>query len=119
MIYDVTREMLTEVLKEYIKIAKKEHGELVVFNEKDEYDYIIAEIEDFEQVKTNKGDLVDATIYVKDDDVLYTEFLIGTGKGYEELKKTVLKDSKVEFVVEEEKKEVGNSHFNKFMKKNK
>lgn len=117
MIYDVTRELLTEVLKEYIKIAKKERGELVVFNENDEYDYIIESIEDFDQVKTKKGDLVDATIYVNDDDILYAEFLIGTGKSFEELKKGVLKNSNFEMKVQEEKKEVGNSHFDKFIKK--
>lgn len=116
MIYDVTREMLEEILKEYIKLAKKQKGELVVFNEKDEYDYIIEKIEDFKNVKTSKGDLVDATIYVNDDDVLYSEFIIGIGKSYDELKKTVLKNSTKEFKQEEEKKIVSNDHFSKFMK---
>lgn len=117
MIYDVTRELLVEVLKEYVKIAKKEKGELVVFNENDEYDYIIEKIEDFEQVKTKKGDLVDATIYVNDDDILYTEFLIGTGKSYEDLKKGILRDSLFVFEVKEEKESQGKSHFDRYMKR--
>ena len=49
------------------------------------------DIRDFAKLKIRKGDVIDATVYVDDDDELYDEFRLGEGKDDLVVKKKYLK----------------------------
>lgn len=80
MAYEVSREVMNEVIKEFAKTAKKLKGDLVVFTSRLEDEYVIRDIKDFEKLKIKNGDMVEATVYVDDDDELFEEFRLGNGK---------------------------------------
>ncbi|MDX8334979.1 hypothetical protein [Candidatus Cetobacterium colombiensis] len=134
--YNVTREMLIEVLKGYIKLAKSMDGELVVLNKVDDEadEFIIENIKDFNSIKTKKNDLLEITIYVDDEDEVYEEFVIGEGKDHEKIQKNIFekypKFFKIDSIpIKSDSKNSGNTkekksfeapqnnHFQKFMKK--
>ena len=136
--YNVTREMLTEILDGYIKLAKKLDGELVVLNKIDDEadEFLIENIKDFNLIKTKKNDLLEITIYVDDEDEVYEEFVIGDGSDYSKVQKNIYEkfpkyfkvgslgnksDSKKSGKTKENQvnKDSQNNHFQKFMKKNK
>ena len=136
--YNVTRDMLIEILEGYIKLAKKLDGELVVLNKvADEADeFLIENIKDFNLIKTKKNDLLEITIYVDDEDEVYEEFVIGDGSDYSKVQKNIYEkfpkyfkvgslgnksDSKKSGKTKENQvnKDSQNNHFQKFMKKNK
>lgn len=73
---NVTRDKLIEFLEKHLMLARKERGDLVVLNTSQEDEYVIANIKDFAKVPTKSGDLVEVTIYVKDDDIFYEEYKI-------------------------------------------
>jgi|GEM_PF-1831410 len=136
--YNVTREMLVEILDGYIKLAKKLDGELVVLNKIDDEadEFLIENIKDFNLIKTKKNDLLEITIYVDDEDEVYEEFVIGDGTDYQKVQKNIYEKFPKYFKVgslniksdsKNSGKEKGTSinkdsqsnHFQKFMKKNK
>ena len=136
--YNVTREMLVEILDGYIKLAKKLDGELVVLNKVDDEadEFLIKNIKDFNLIKTKKNDLLEITIYVDDEDEVYEEFVIGDGTDYQKVQKNIYEKFPKYFKVgslniksdsKKSGKEKGTStnkdsqsnHFQKFMKKNK
>lgn len=136
--YNVTREMLVEILDGYIKLAKKLDGELVVLNKVDDEadEFLIENIKDFNLIKTKKNDLLEITIYVDDEDEVYEEFVIGDGTDYQKVQKNIYEKFPKYFKVgplniksdlKKSGKEKGTSinkdsqsnHFQKFMKKNK
>lgn len=80
MTYEVSKEVMNEVIKEFAKTAKKLKGDLVVFTSRLEDEYVIRDIKDFEKLKIKNGDMVEATVYVDDDDELFEEFRLGNGK---------------------------------------
>ena len=87
MTYEVSREVMNEVIKEFAKTAKKLKGDLVVFTSRLEDEYVI---KDFEKLKIKNGDMVEATVYVDDDDELFEEFRLGNGKDDQEVRDKVL-----------------------------
>ncbi|WP_052193878.1 hypothetical protein [Cetobacterium sp. ZOR0034] len=136
--YNVTREMLVEVLEGYIKLAKELDGELVVLNKIDDEadEFLIEKIKDFDSIKTKKNDLLEITIYVDDEDEVYEEFVIGDGSDYEKIQKNIfakypklykIKNIKKKTDTENSRKEktlpgnkdLNTNHFQKFMKKKK
>ncbi|MGL5024313.1 MAG: hypothetical protein ACRC5S_13495 [Cetobacterium sp.] len=136
--YNVTREMLTEILDGYIKLAKKLDGELVVLNKIDDEadEFLIENIKDFNLIKTKKNDLLEITIYVDDEDEVYEEFVIGDGSDYSKVQKNIYEkfpkyfragslenksDSKKTGKIKESSinRDSQSNHFQKFMKKNK
>ena len=136
--YNVTREMLTEILDGYIKLAKKLDGELVVLNKIDDEadEFLIENIKDFNLIKTKKNDLLEITIYVDDEDEVYEEFVIGDGNDYSKVQKNIYEkfpkyfragslknksDSKKTGKTKESSinRDSQSNHFQKFMKKNK
>ncbi|MGL4403365.1 MAG: hypothetical protein ACRCTS_06575 [Fusobacteriaceae bacterium] len=126
MAYNVSRGTLTEILEFYIKLAKKNSGELVVLNKtSDEADeYVIRNIKDFNLIKTKKNDFLEVTVYDDDDDdIAYEEFNIGEDSDREKVREKILgikSDKKNQSDVKEVKKEFKNkseNHFQKFIKK--
>lgn len=126
MAYNINYETLTEVIKHYIKVAKQSKGELVVFNKvHDEADeFIIADIKDFEALKIKKNDFLEVTVYdSEDDDIAYSEFLIGNGDDNSLVKEKILgikSTEKKESAPVKQKtfeKNSSQNHFQKFMKK--
>lgn len=136
--YNVTREMLIEVLEGYIKLAKELDGELVVLNKIDDEadEFLIERIKDFDSIKTKKNDLLEITIYVDDEDEVFEEFVIGNGSDYEKIQKNIFSKYPKYFKIKniekktdteisrKEKPTFGNkdqnaNHFQKFMKKKK
>lgn len=124
MVYDLSREMVVEMLEHYLKIAKKVKGEVVVLNKtSDEADeYVISKIEDFDLIETKKNDFLEVTVYDADEeDVEYEEFSIGEGKDYQVARKNILKVSVDEKLLKEKKVEKKTfkteNYFKKFMKK--
>lgn len=130
--YNVTREMLIQVIDGYIELAKKLKGDLVVLNRVNDEDdeIIIKSLKDFNIIKTRDGNLIEVTIYVDDEDEVYEEFKIGNGQDYEKVKSNILSKlpkTKNNYNIEikkekvEKKKELnkdkGGNHFQKFMKK--
>ena len=134
--YNVTREMLVEILDGYIKLAKKLDGELVVLNKVDDEadEFLIENIKDFNLIKTKKNDLLEITIYVDDEDEVYEEFVIGDGTDYQKVQKNIYEKFPKYFKVgslniksdsKKSGKEKGTStnkdsqsnHFQKFIKK--
>ena len=91
MAYEVSKITLDEVIKSFIKTAKKLKGDLVVYCSKWEEEYVVRDIRDFAKLKIGKGDVIDATVYVDDDDELYDEFRLGEGKDDLVVKKKYLK----------------------------
>lgn len=90
MTYEVSKEVMNEVIKEFAKTAKKLKGDLVVFTSKLEDEYVIRDIKDFEKLKIKNGDMVEATVYVDDDDELFEEFRLGNGKDDQVVRDKVL-----------------------------
>lgn len=90
MTYEVSREVMNEVIKEFAKTAKKLKGDLVVFTSRLEDEYVIRDIKDFEKLKIKNGDMVEATVYVGDDDELFEEFRLGNGKDDQTVRDKVL-----------------------------
>ncbi len=136
--YNVTREILTEILNGYIKLAKNLNGELVVLNKiSDEADeFLIKNIKDFNLIKTKRGDLLEVTIYVEDEDEIYEEFIIGDGSDYPKVERDIYKKFPKYFKVENLQnksdsnnsgnknrnsfnKDSQNNHFQKFIQKKK
>ncbi|MGL4567653.1 MAG: hypothetical protein ACRCU6_03875 [Fusobacteriaceae bacterium] len=126
MAYNVSRGTLTEILEFYIKLAKKNNGELVVLNKtSDEADeYVIRNIKDFNLIKTKKNDFLEVTVYDDDDDdIAYEEFNIGEDSDRNKVREKILginSEKKNRIDEKEIKKEIKNSnenHFQKFMKK--
>ncbi|MGL5656108.1 MAG: hypothetical protein ACRCXY_04655 [Fusobacteriaceae bacterium] len=126
MVYNINYETLTDVIKHYIKVAKQNKGELVVFNKiHDEADeFIICDIKDFEALKIKKNDFLEVTIYDSDDDdIAYSEFLIGNGDDNSLAKEKILgikPTEKKESTPAKQptlEKNSSQNHFQKFMKK--
>lgn len=134
--YNVTRDMLIEVLDGYIKLAKSLDGELVVLNKVDDEadEFLIENIKDFNLIKTKKNDLLEITIYVDDEDEVYEEFIIGDGTDYQKVQKNIFEkfpkyfktdskkiksDSKISRNKKEDSsnRDSQSNHFQKFMKK--
>lgn len=134
--YNVTRDMLIEVLDGYIKLAKSLDGELVVLNKVDDEadEFLIENIKDFNLIKTKKNDLLEITIYVDDEDEVYEEFIIGDGTDYQKVQKNIFEkfpkyfktdskkikfDSKISGNKKEDSsnRDSQSNHFQKFMKK--
>ncbi|AVQ28893.1 MULTISPECIES: hypothetical protein [Fusobacterium] len=90
MTYEVSKEVMNEVIKEFAKTAKKLKGDLVVFTSRLEDEYVIRDIKDFEKLKIKNGDMVEATVYVDDDDELFEEFRLGNGKDDQVVRDKVL-----------------------------
>ena len=90
MTYEVSREVMNEVIKEFAKTAKNLKGDLVIFTSRLEDEYVIRDIKDFEKLKIKNGDMVEATVYVDDDDELFEEFRLGNGKDDQEVRDKVL-----------------------------
>ena len=90
MTYEVSKEVMNEVIKEFAKTAKKLKGDLVVFTSILEDEYVIRDIKDFEKLKIKNGDMVEATVYVDDDDELFEEFRLGNGKDDQVVRDKVL-----------------------------
>lgn len=80
MAYEISKEVLEDVIKFFADIAKKLRGDLVVFTSRLEDEYVIRNLSDFQKLKIRKGEVIDATVYVGDDDELYEEFKLGNGK---------------------------------------
>lgn len=124
MAYNLTREMLIEILESYIKLAKKNHGEVVVLNKtSDEADeYVIDNIKDFSLIKTKKNDFLEVTVYDdEDDDIAYEEFTIGDGSDYGIAAEKILGkkiSNRTQEIKTEKKAAAAPGHFEKFMKKN-
>ncbi|MGL5050667.1 MAG: hypothetical protein ACRC6E_08605, partial [Fusobacteriaceae bacterium] len=76
--YNVTRNMLVDVLEGYLKLAKELKGELVILNKVDDEadEFVITNIKDFGSIATKKNDMLEVTIYVDEDDEVYEEFII-------------------------------------------
>ncbi len=126
MAYNVSRETLTEILEFYIKLAKKNRGELVVLNKtSDEADeYVIRNIKDFNLIKTKKNDFLEVTVYdEEEDDIAYEEFNIGEDSDRDKVREKILgiksdkKNSTDEKEIKKENKNKNENHFQKFMKK--
>ena len=126
MAYNVTRKTLIEILEYYIKLAKKNRGELVVFNKIHEEadEFIIESIKDFELVNAKKNDFLEITVYDSDDDdIAYSEFIIGDGIDDSLAKEKILgikSDKKIEEPSSKKEnlnKNQAENHFQKFMKK--
>lgn len=90
MTYEVSKEVMNEVIKEFAKTAKKLKGDLVVFTSRLEDEYVIRDIKDFEKLKIKNGDMVEATVYVDDDDEPFEEFRLGNGKDDQVVRDKVL-----------------------------
>lgn len=90
MTYEVSKEVMNEVIKEFEKKKKKLKGDLVVFTSRLEDEYVIRDIKDFEKLKIKNGDMVEATVYVDDDDELFEEFRLGNGKDDQVVRDKVL-----------------------------
>ncbi len=90
MTYEVSKEVMNEVIKEFAKTAKKLKGDLVIFTSRLEDEYVIRDIKDFEKLKIKNGDMVEATVYVDDDDELFEEFRLGNGKDDQVVRDKVL-----------------------------
>lgn len=90
MTYEVSKEVMNEVIKEFAKTAKKLKGDLVVFTSRLEDEYVIRDIKDFEKLKIKNGDMVEATVYVDDDDELFEEFRLRNGKDDQVVRDKVL-----------------------------
>ena len=90
MTYEVSKEVMNEVIKEFAKTAKKLKGDLVVFTSRLEDEYVIRDIKDFEKLKIKNRDMVEATVYVDDDDELFEEFRLGNGKDDQVVRDKVL-----------------------------
>ena len=56
MTYEVSKEVMNEVIKEFAKTAKKLKGDLVVFTSRLEDEYVIRDIKDFENLP--KGQMI-------------------------------------------------------------
>lgn len=69
---------------------QKIKGDLVVFTSRLEDEYVIRDIKDFEKLKIKNGDMVEATVYVDDDDELFEEFRLGNGKDDQVVRDKVL-----------------------------
>lgn len=80
MAYEVSKEVLEDVIKYFADTAKKLRGDLVIFTSRLEDEYVIRNLNDFHKLKIRKGEVIDATVYVGDDDELYEEFKMGSGK---------------------------------------
>ncbi|MGL4988708.1 MAG: hypothetical protein ACRC5F_05655 [Cetobacterium sp.] len=141
--YNVTRNMLVDVLEGYLKLAKEMKGEVVVLNKiNDEADeFVITNLKDFGSIATKKNDMLEVTIYVDDEDEVFEEFVIGDGSDFEKVQKNIFAKypkhfsiKKVERKDRREKKkpdtnklgkdswlgtnkDAGTNHFQKFMKK--
>ena len=63
---------------------------MVVFTSRLEDEYVIRDIKDFEKLKIKNGDMVEATVYVDDDDELFEEFRLGNGKDDQVVRDKVL-----------------------------
>lgn len=126
MAYTVSRKTLTEILEFYIKLAKKNNGELVVLNKtSDEADeYVIGNIKDFNLIETKKNDFLEVTVYDdEDDDIAYEEFNIGEDRdrvaalekilGIKSAKQTLDSDD----TSKKNETNKAQNHFQKFMKK--
>ena len=102
MAYNVTRKTLIEILEYYIKFAKKNKGELVVFNKIHEEgdEFIIESIKDFELVNAKQNNFLEITVYDNDDDdIAYSEFILGDGTDDDLAKEKILgikSDKKIE-----------------------
>lgn len=94
--YNISKEVLKEVVTTYIGLAKKLKGELVLVNKvSDESDeYVITNIKDLSFLNIKKGDLIEATIYVDDDDEVFEEFKIGSGQDDTVVREKIVKPSK-------------------------
>ncbi|WP_426711033.1 hypothetical protein [Cetobacterium sp. SF1] len=126
--YSVSFKLLEKIIEGYLKIAKKLSGELVILNKKDDEadEYIISNINDLKFLKISKGDMIELTIYVDDEDEYFEEFVIGEIKNIEKLEKNILSKlpNKIDInsfkaEIKEQKISVENNHFSKYMKKNK
>lgn len=136
--YNVTREILIEILNGYVKLAKTLGGELVVLNKVDDEadEFLIENIKDFNLIKTKKNDLLEVTIYVDDEDEVYEEFVIGEGTDFQKVQKNIFEKYPKYFKIDSssiksDSKKSGKSreilgnkdsqsnHFQKFMKKKK
>ncbi|MGL6115065.1 MAG: hypothetical protein ACRC1R_08490 [Cetobacterium sp.] len=126
--YSVSFKLLEKIIEGYLKIAKKLSGELVILNKKDDEadEYIISNINDLKFLKISKGDMIELTIYVDDEDEYFEEFVIGEIKNIEKLEKNILSKlpNKIDInsfksEIKEQKNSVENNHFSKYMKKNK
>lgn len=80
MAYEVSKDILDKIIVCFADTAKKLRGDLVVFTSRLEDEYVIRNLNDFHKLKIKKGDVIDATVYVGDDDELYEEFKLGIGK---------------------------------------
>lgn len=123
MVYDVNLELFRTIVKEYIKIASRMDGELVILNKvHDEADeYIIESVEDLKLVNPKRGDMLELTIYVDDEDEIFDEFIIGNGNMVPKILEKIIssgeKDKKIESKNETLNRDKNNNHFQKFMKK--
>lgn len=126
MAYNVTRKTLIEILEYYIKLAKKNKGELVVFNKIHEEgdEFIIESIKDFELVNAKQNNFLEITVYDNDDDdIAYSEFILGDGTDDDLAKEKILgikSDKKIEETPSKKQnfnKNQAENHFQKFMKK--
>ncbi|MGL5964436.1 MAG: hypothetical protein ACRCZ9_13230 [Fusobacteriaceae bacterium] len=126
MAYDVSRGTLIEILEFYLKLAKKNSGELVILNKtSDEADeYVIRNIKDFNLIKTKKNDFLEVTVYDDDDDdIAYEEFNIGNDGDKDKAREKILgiksekKSTQDKTEVKKDFKHKAENHFQKFMKK--
>lgn len=126
MAYNITRKTLIEILEYYIKFAKKNKGELVVFNKIHEEgdEFIIESIKDFELVNAKQNNFLEITVYDNDeDDIAYSEFILGDGTDDDLAKEKILgikSDKKIEETPSKKQnfnKNQAENHFQKFMKK--
>ena len=126
MAYNVTRKTLIEILEYYIKFAKNNKGELVVFNKIHEEgdEFIIESIKDFELVNAKQNNFLEITVYDNDDDdIAYSEFILGDGTDDDLAKEKILgikSDKKIEETPSKKQnfnKNQAENHFQKFMKK--
>lgn len=126
MAYNITRKTLIEILEYYIKLAKKNKGELVVFNKIHEEgdEFIIESIKDFELVNAKQNNFLEITVYDNDDDdIAYSEFILGDGTDDDLAKEKILgikSDKKIEETPSKKQnfnKNQAENHFQKFMKK--
>ncbi|MGL5428979.1 MAG: hypothetical protein ACRDAS_13815 [Cetobacterium sp.] len=136
--YNVTRNMLVDVLEGYLKLAKELKGELVILNKIDDEadEFVISNIKDFGSIATKKNDMLEVTIYVDEDDEVYEEFIIGDGTDFDKVQKNIFSKYPKHFTVSKfekkpDSKKLGKDswlgtnrdattgHFEKFMKKKK
>ncbi|WP_297597179.1 hypothetical protein [uncultured Cetobacterium sp.] len=136
--YDLNRDMLTEVIAGYIELAKQMKGELVILNKIDDEadEFLITNLKDFNLIKISEGDLIELTIYVDDEDEIYEEFVVGEGLDYPKFQKNISEKfpkyfKKIPTEIKSDSinsrkqkplltnKDSQTNHFQKFMKKNK